>query len=312
MILLFNSTHKMKNRRKILKSMVIAPFVAGKIATLPGKNISLPSKCHRLKTSLNAFSFNDPLLAGKTNLDELIDFCVEQQFDALDITAYYFPGYPAVPTDQYIFHLKKKAFLAGLEISGTGVRNDFTDPDPLKRKEGVELIKSWIQVAQKLGAPVIRIFAGNQNPEGYTWKQVTEWMVKDIKECVGHGKEYGIVVAIQNHNDFIRTSEHVTEIMKKVDSDWFGLIMDTGGYRTGDPYKQIEETIKYAVNWQIKEKIFVNEIEEDTDLDKLMTIIKQSCYKGYLPIETLGEGDPAFKVTTFLAKLREAISNTNT
>ena len=299
----------MKNRREILKSMLVVPFMAGNIsATHRKNNTPFPAtECHRLKTSLNAFSFNDLLLAGKMNLDELINFCVEQQFDAVDITGYYFPGYPAVPSDEYVFHLKKHAFLSGLEISGTGIRNDFTDPDSLKRKEGIQLIKNWIEVAQKLGAPVIRIFAGNQNPQGYTWDQVTEWMVKDIKECVEYGKEHGIVVAIQNHNDFIRTAAHVTKIMEMVSSDWFGLIMDTGGYRTGDSYKQTEETIKYAVNWQIKEKIFVNGIEQDTDLNKLMGIIKASCYKGYLPIETLGEGDPKLKVINLLAKLREAL-----
>ena len=304
----------MKNRREALKNIIAIPFLAAHTTTLARKdNTSLTaSKGHPLKTSLNAFSFNDLLLAAKMNLEELMDFCVEQQFDAVDITGYYFPGYPAVPSDEYIYHLKKKAFLSGLEISGTGIRNDFTDPDPLKREEGIKLIKDWVEVAQKLGAPVIRIFAGNQNPPGYTWDQVAEWMVKDFKECIGYGKQHGIVVGIQNHNDFIRTATHVTKIMEMVNSDWSGLILDTGGYRTGDPYQQIEETIKYTVNWQIKEKIFVNEIEDDTDLDKLMTIIKTSCYKGYLPIETLGEGDPTFKVITFLAKLRKAISNTNT
>ena len=299
----------MKNRREILKSIIAIPFIASNTATFPKRNnTSITAlKGRQLKTSLNAFSFNDSLLAGKMSLDELIDFCVDQQFDAVDITGYYFPGYPAVPADEYIFHLKKKAFLSGLEISGTGIRNDFTDPDPLKRKEGIQLIKNWIEVSQKLGAPVIRIFAGNQNPPGYTWDQVAEWMVKDFKECIEYGKQHGIVVGIQNHNDFIRTAAHVTKIMEMVNSEWSGLILDTGGYRTGDPYQQIEETIRYAVNWQIKEKIFVDGIEQDTDINKLVAIIKTSSYKGYLPIETLGAGDPKMKVITLLEKLRNAL-----
>lgn len=300
----------MKNRREVLKSLIAVPFVAANFPALAKTNAKElnAAKCYQLKTSLNAFSFNEPLMAGKMNLDELIDFCAEEQFDAVDITAYYFPGYPAVPSDEYIFHIKKKAFSSGLEISGTGVRNDFTDLDPLKRKESVQLVKNWIEVAQKLGAPVIRIFAGNQNPQGYTWDQVAEWMVKDIKECIEYGKKHGIIVGIQNHNDFIRTAEDVTKIIKMADSEWLGLIMDTGGYRSGDPYKQIEETIQYAVNWQIKEKIFVDGIEQDTDLDKLVSIIKKSCYRGYLPIETLGAGDPKLKVADLIKKLREALN----
>ncbi|MEO6221115.1 MAG: sugar phosphate isomerase/epimerase family protein [Ginsengibacter sp.] len=299
----------MKSRREILKSMIAMPFIASDTATFAKINspLVIPPKGRQLKTSLNAFSFNDVLLAGKMNLNELIDFCIEQQFDAVDITGYYFPGYPAVPADEYIFHLKKKAFLSGLEISGTGIRNDFTDPDPLRRKEGIQIIKNWIEVAQKLGAPVIRIFAGNQDRPEYTWDQVAEWMVKDFKECIEYGKQRGIIVGIQNHNDFIRSAAHVARIMEMVGSEWSGLIMDTGGYRTGDPYQQIEQTIKYAVNWQIKEKIFVNGIEQDTDINKLIAIIKASSYKGYLPIETLGAGDSKLKVITLLQKLRNAL-----
>src|SRR5512133_3359309 len=95
---------------------------------LQGKsNEKLPTK---LKTSLNAYSFNGPLMKGDMNLDQLLEFCAANQIDAVDITAYYFPGYPEVPSDEYIYHIKQMAFLLGVEISGTGVRNDFTDPDP--------------------------------------------------------------------------------------------------------------------------------------------------------------------------------------
>jgi len=299
----------MKSRREVLKSLIAAPLIATSLPALAEKKVTSlnVAQCYQLKTSLNAFCFNDPLLKGKMNLDEVIDFCAEQQFDAVDITGYYFPGYPNVPSDEYIYRIKKKAFVSGLEISGTGVRNDFTEPDPAKRKDSIQLVKNWIEVAQKLGAPVIRIFAGNQNPQGYTWDQVAEWMVRDIKECVEYGKHHGIIVGIQNHNDFIRTADDVKKIMKMAGSDWLGLILDTGGYRSGDPYKQIEETINYVVNWQIKEKIFVNGIEQDTDLGKLIGIIKKSCYKGYIPIETLGAGDPKLKVISLMEKLRREL-----
>jgi hypothetical protein len=55
----------------------------------------------------------------------------------VDLTGYYFPDYPNVPADDYIYALKRKAFLLGLDISGTGVRNDFANPDENKRKEDI-------------------------------------------------------------------------------------------------------------------------------------------------------------------------------
>jgi hypothetical protein len=119
----------------------------------------LPTK---LKISLNAYSFNGPLMKGDMNPDELLEYCAANQFDAVDITAYYFPGYPEVPSDEYLYHIKQKAFLLGLEISGTGVRNNFTDPDPAKREASVELVKNWIGAAEKLEVPVIQVFSPQQ------------------------------------------------------------------------------------------------------------------------------------------------------
>lgn len=259
----------------------------------------------KIKTSLNAYSFNAPLMSGEMNLDDLLEYCAAENFDAVDITAYYFPGYPEVPSDEYLYHIKQKAFLLGLDISGIGVRNDFTEPDPSKRKESVQLVKNWIIAGEKLGAPVIRLFAGNSDTPNFTRQQVQDYLVADMKECAQFGKTHGVVVAMQNHNDFVKTSSEVIEIMKAVDSDWFGLILDTGSYRSGDPYSQIDESIPYAVNWQIKEKLFVDGEEQDVDLPKLMKIIKDSDYRGYIPIETLGEGDPKIKVSRFLKMVKQ-------
>jgi sugar phosphate isomerase/epimerase len=227
--------------------------------------------------------------------------------DAADLTGYYFPGYPAVPPDEYIYHIKRKAFRSGVDISGTGVRNDFTDPDQNKRKESITLVKNWIECAAKLGAPVIRIFAGTQNPTGYSWDQIAQWMMKDVQECVEYGKIHGVIVGIQNHNDFIKTDEHVHKIMGMNNSDWFGLILDTGSYKTGDPYQQIADTARYAVNWQLKENLFVDGVEVPANLEKIIKAIKASGYRGYLPLETLGSGDPKQKIPVFLEKVRKAL-----
>lgn len=260
----------------------------------------------KLKTSLNAYSFNAPLMKGEMNLDELLEYCASNQFEAVDITAYYFPGYPEVPSDDYLYHIKQKAFLLGLEISGTGVRNDFTDPDPVKRKASVELVKSWILAAEKLGAPVIRVFSGTADVTAIPRKTVIDYMVADLKECVEFGKAHGVIVGLQNHHDFLKTADETIEIIKRVNSDWFGLILDIGSFRT-DAYQEIEKAVPYAVSWQLKENLYINGIEQKTDLEKVMEIIQKSSYRGYIPLETLGEGDPKVKVSVFLEEIRAAL-----
>lgn len=283
------------------------------LPALPGAKLTemarleQPPGGHRLKISLNAYSFNAPLRDGSMNLDDLLEFCAISGFDAVDLTGYYFPGYPETPPDKYLFHIKRHAFRLGLDISGTGVKNDFADPDKTKRKADITLIKKWIESAAKLGAPVIRIFSGTQAPAGYTWDQVARWMMDDVAECVEHGKQHGVIVAIQNHNDFIQTGKQVKLLLEMADPEWFGLVLDIGSYRVGDPFVQIAETAPFAVNWQIKENMFVNGKEEKTNLAKVLNIVKSSGYRGYLPIETLGNGDPKIKVPVFLDEVKKAL-----
>ena len=154
---------------------------------------------------------------------------------------------------------------------------------------------------------MIRIFAGTQNPKDYTREQIASWMLNDIQECVAYGKQKGVVIGIQNHADFIQTADHAIEIIEKVNSEWFGLILDTGSYRLHDPYEEIAKTTKYAVNWQVKENIFINGVEKPADIQKLIDLIKASGYRGFIPIETLGPGDPKSKVTELFKKVKRRL-----
>ena len=247
-----------------------------------------------IKLALNAFSFNDVLMAKGTpekptfTLFDLLDWCAEQDIDAIDITGYYIPTYPEVPSDEYIYELKNKAFKLGIDISGTGIRNNFASPDPKVRAADIERAKKWILVAEKLGAPVIRLFAG-EIPKGYEnkWDEVAGWMVECYKECAAFGAQHGVIIGIQNHGDMLQTAEQCIKVVKAVDSKWAGLILDTGNFKVADPYADIEAVIPYTVNWQMKESVLGNTSEVKTDFTRLMKIIKKSDYRGYVPVETL-------------------------
>jgi sugar phosphate isomerase/epimerase len=275
----------------------------------------------KLKTSLNAYSFSKTLndqLKGRapgTSLFDLLEFCAELNFDAIDPTGYFFPGYPKVPSDRYINDFKRRAFQLGLDLSGTGVRNNFASPDKQRRAADVRHVKEWVECAARMGAPVLRVFAGPP-PDGYTWDQVADWMADDLKNCVEHAKKYGVLIGIQNHGDTLKTADDVLKIVKLVDSEWFGVIVDTGYFQSPDPYRDIERVLPYAVNWQIKEKVDGAAGHSKTDLKRLVRIIRDGGYRGYLPIETLSirggtePYDPRARVKQLLAELREALEQT--
>jgi sugar phosphate isomerase/epimerase len=285
------------------------------LAQTPIKRVGAP----RLKISLNAYSFNKLLndhIKGRgkgMTLFDLLDYCALQNFDAIDPTGYFFPGYPKVPSDRYINDFKRRAFVLGLDISGTGVRNNFASPDKEKRTADVRHVKEWVECAARMGAPVLRVFAGPE-PAGQRRETVVEWMVEALRACVEHGQKYGVIIGIQNHGDMLTNAAQTIEIVKKVDSEWFGVIVDTGYFLTSDPYRDIAQVIPYAVNWQIKERLGGKVGTVRTDLKKLVSIIRKGGYRGYIPIETLSvkgqEYNPRTRVAAFLQELRKALRDT--
>jgi sugar phosphate isomerase/epimerase len=301
---------KLINRREFARNAALAGVASFGIQGLTGIAGSKPRYSDRkdnLKISLNAFSFDKPLRAGTMTLDDLLDFCAKTGFEGVDLTGYYFPGYPVVPSDEYIYHIKRKAFRLGIDLGCTGVRNDFTWADPIKRETEKELVKNWIVVASKLGAPGVRIFAGVLSKEEYSWDERAKWIVDDIRECADFGKEKGVMIALQNHYDFMKSAAEVEKIIKMVDHSWVGLMLDIGSYHSPDPYADIASTAKYAITWQMKEKVFLNDTQVDTDYEKVISIVRQCGYRGYLPLETLGDGDPSAKVEALYNKVKTVL-----
>jgi sugar phosphate isomerase/epimerase len=328
--------HPISTRRNFIKAASLLPILAtglGGAATAAASVGPIPRVGgSHLKISLNAYSFarllnNKVLGRGEgLNLVDLCEWCAKHNFDGIDATGYYFPGYRdrKLPTDTQIFELKRRAFELGLGISGTGVGNNFTIADRAARQKDVAWIKAWVEVAAKLGAPVLRVFADTQMRNA-DWNsasnqasrtEVEKWMADDIRTCAEHAEKYGVIIGVQNHGDFLQTADQFISLIRRVDSPWCGAIVDTGFFRAPDPYEEMAKAAPYAVNWQIKESPLGIEkaAEAPIDLVRLVRIVRDSGYRGYLPIETLsprGSGqtyDPYKTVPAFLAKLRAALA----
>lgn len=260
----------------------------------------------RIRIGLNAYSFNRPLMAGTMTIPDVLAYCARNQIDGVDLTGYYFRGYPNAPTDDTIYSVKRAAFLNGVTITGTGVRNDFALTDPSSRRGHVQLVKDWIDVAAKLGSDMVRVFAGREVPKGFTFDQVLEWMVPAFQECAEYGAKRGVIVGLQHHDDFLKTAAETIRVVERVGSAWFSVILDVGSLRQGDPYDEIEKLLPYASNWQIKEHVWYGTKKVDIDLPRLRKIIDKVGFRGFTPVEALGPGDPEQVVTAFLTKVRQA------
>ena len=310
-----NLTDNMVSRRDALR--ISAATAAALLVGRPVAQAAVPpqrnGKSH-MKLSLAAYSFNrtlpkswtpDQLADAKFTLEKFIDFCAEQDLDGCELTAYYFPR---EITNEYLMSLKERCFRLGLDISGTAIGNDFCLPDGDARERNLKMCRDWIDHSAALGAPAIRIFAGTV-PKGESEEVARERCIAGINQSLEYAATKGVCLALENHGGITATPAQMLKIIEGVKpSPWFGVNFDGGNFSTEDPYADLATIAPYAINAQIKVEITPNGKKEPADLGRVVKILKDANYRGFLVLEYEAKEDPLLAVPGFLKTLRELIS----
>ena len=298
----------MKNRRNFLKNIAIAPLVLGSGSLMAFSKEDAPITKNRLQYSINAYSFNSELRSGEMTFFDMMEFCAEIGMDAVDITGYYFSSYPQIPSNKELFALKRKALDLGLDIAWTGVRNNFVTPDINTRQSDIALIKNWLEASSRLGATIMRVFTGKNKSDAHTIDDIKEWLVEDFKTCAKYGEEHGVIVGLQNHDEFLFTSDEVIDVLNRVNSDWFGLVLDCGSLPVSNPYAEMEKLAPHANYWFVKEHVKTeNSVKVPADIKRIAQIIKASNFQGYVSFESLTEGNTKEIIKDMFSTFKSAL-----
>lgn len=258
-----------------------------------------------IKLSLAAYSFRQELMGQtekKMTLEDFVRLCADLNLDACELTSYYFPK---DFDDSYLLNLKQLTFRLGLDISGTAIANDFCLPPGPKRDEALAHTRKWVDHAATLGAPVIRIFAGNV-PKGDTEDAAIMRCAQGINEAVEYAAKKGVILALEDHHGITSTADQMLKIIGQVnESPYFGVNFDTGNFQSEDPYVDMAKIAPYAVTVQVKPEIFVSGGPKTTpaDLPRIFQILRDANYRGYVALEYEGE-HPETVVPQLIEKLR--------
>jgi sugar phosphate isomerase/epimerase len=280
-----------------------------KAANPPVRN----GKSH-MKLSLAAYSFSrvlpqswtpEQLPTAKYTLERFVDFCAEQDLDGCELTAYYFPK---TITNDYLIGLKERTFRLGLDISGTAIGNDFCLPEGEARERQLKMCRDWIDHSATMGAPVIRIFAGKV-PQGDTEDAAIERCVAGINQSLEYAATKGVCLALENHGGITSTPDQMLKIISAVKpSPWFGVNLDGGNFTTADPYADLARIAPYAINAQIKVEMSPEGKKEPADLARVVKILKDAHYRGFLVLEYEAREEPLEAIPGYLKRLRDLIS----
>jgi sugar phosphate isomerase/epimerase len=261
-----------------------------------------------LKLSLAAYSYRNLLTGPKKSMDlfGFAQLAADLGLDAIEPTAYYFPE--RVDPD-YLHRLKTHAFRLGLDISGTAVMNDFCLPAGSERDEQVKHVRTWIDHAAELDAPTVRILSGNWI-QGTPDDELARRVVQGIDSLLPHAAEKGVFLALENHGGGVTTSaDELLRVVRDVKGPNFGVNLDTGNFHSKDPYEEIARVAPYAVNVQVKTEIRrQGRNKEDADLAKVVGILREARYSGYVVLEYTAAEDPRTAVPRYVKELRSLLA----
>lgn len=305
-----NSSMPILNRRGFLaRSLAIGGSALALAPRLvPASEPIGRTRPSHLKLSVAAYSYRDLLQGPKKSMDlfDFVNLAADMGLDAVEPTSYYFPP----DADAAFMHrLRMHAFRLGLDVSGTAIGNNFCVPAGPERDKQIQLTRTWIDHAAAMNAPVIRIFAGNV-PKGESEEVAVERTVAAIHEVLPYAAEKGVALALENHGGITATPDQLLRIVKAVNAPAgnFGINFDSGNFRTDDPYADLARIAPYALNAQIKTEIAPKGgSKQPADFSRLIGILRDARYSGYVALEYEGAEDPLKAIPEAVKRLRDLI-----
>ncbi len=194
------------------------------------------------------------------------------------------------------------------------------DTDDAKRKEAIENHYKWVDAAKTLGCHSIRV---NAFGEGSS-EDVGKAAVQGLGGVSEYAAKENINVIVENHGGYSSNGTWLSGVIKEVNLPNCGTLPDFGNFcikREGwtkcleeyDRYKGVTEMMPFAKAVSAKTNDFDEKGNETkTDYMKMMQIVKEHGYTGFVGIEyegrTLSEEEGILKSKELLIKVGKALS----
>lgn len=256
----------------------------------------------RFHSAICAYSFRTQFQAKTMTYAGLIRLAADLGADGIDMTVYWLPD----TSDETLLSLKKLAYRSAVHIYSLAVRANMAQPTPALQAAEIENVRRWLSAAEKVGASHMRVFGGAV-PKGATEDQAVAWAVETLKRCADEAAKKGIMLGVEDDGGITTNADRTVEIVSKADSPWVGINLDVGNF-PNDAYRQIEMCAPYATNVHLKTLVRVDGDRQRADWPRILRILGQAGYRGYLALEYEEFPEQATeRVPGLIAKLKDDI-----
>jgi sugar phosphate isomerase/epimerase len=257
----------------------------------------------------------------KLPIETCIDEAARMGFDGVDLLLIQMES----EDNGYLQKLKRHALINGLDLCCMSTHQGYVYPDKEKRQQNIDLTLKQIEIAYRLGVPIVRLNTGrwdttrsfddlmaNRGIEpilpGYTEEDGFKWVIDSIEKCLPKAEECGVILGMENHWGLARTPEGLLRIVNVIDSPWLQVLLDTGNFLE-DPYDKLEQCAPQTVFMQAK-TYYGGGLWYSLDLDypRIGRIMRKHNFRGYVSLEFEGNEDYKTAIPRSLAVLRKAFS----
>jgi L-ribulose-5-phosphate 3-epimerase len=224
--------------------------------------------------------------------------------------------------------IKRCAAEHGIAIVSVAASHNFVLPDAALRAQQIDIVARWVEIADRLGAPFVRVLSGRWNTlanvedflmknggnepplPGYTDDDAFQWVADSFKRASYHAGQRGVTLVLENHWGLTRTAAGVLRIIAETGSPWLQTVLDTGNFHfRPDQYADMAALLPHVV--LVHAKTYPGGgiyFTADLDYPRIAAMLRQANYHGYVSVEFEGAAHPDTGIPESIALLRAAFA----
>lgn len=277
-----------------------------------------------MRIAISMWSVNAEIRAGRMDLRGFLRFAREVGAEGVELLDYYFPeGESQIPA------IRTALADTPLTLCALSTSTDLLLPDPAARAAQIAKIRWVVDMANTLGAPLIRIFAGDTT-EALPFAEAEHRVVGALTEVRAHAARQRVILGIENHGLYAGRADQVQRLISATAAPAVRAVVDTGNFMlvNEDPVTAVRVLAPMAAHVHLKDFRPLAPGETTTgsypgidgvryvgtalgegrlDLEGALSALQAGGYAGWLSLEYEGRGPVLDAIAASIRRARQAL-----
>ena len=205
-----------------------------------------------MKIGVSSYSFSKYMQQTGADYFTVCDLAKKMGYDAIEFIDLSLEVQPADSLAELAKAIRRHCEEIDLPIAAYTVGADFLRPDEARA------VMEKVDIADALGAKVLRHDAAWSLPEGMDWRELIEKIAPDIRRVTEYAAQKGIRTCTENHGYILQDAERVETLIRAVNHPNYGWLVDMGNFLCADdqPVHAVPIAAPYAFHVHVKDFLY--------------------------------------------------------